>query len=243
MKKLLIVFLSLCILTGCGDKKYKNSKSATSDLAKDTTISVNSTSNTDSTSNSTSSTTSENLVTNTIAVESTTTKKSTTKKITTTKKVTQIAATKTTKSTTLTTTKLTLNEKDIKSKIMELQKLYPTGTSWTNENRRYGFKASNRTNYTGRGCAAFAFMASDYAFGTLPVKELRSFNNIRVGDIIRYMNDTHSVIVTDVYSDYVIVAEANITLEGYESGIVYWGRKVYKKDIKATGTYIYTRWP
>ncbi len=232
MKKVLILVFSFCVLTGCGVRRSEETKSIAFKIPKITTTSLESVATEEAESITT------NRSTSKVTKTTSTTKKSSNAKI---KKV--MATSTSIKKDDETATKFNLTEKDVKNKILELKKIYPTGTIWTNENRRYSFKAINKTNYTGLGCAAFAFMASDRVFGNLPVKESNDFSKIRVGDIIRYMNNTHSVIVLDVLSDSVIVAEANVSLPGYEKGVVYWGRKVSKQDIKDTGTYIYTRWP
>ena len=62
------------------------------------------------------------------------------------------------------------------------------------------------------------------------------YNNIRVGDILRVENDTHSVIVLEVKQDSVIVAEGN-----YNSSI-HWGRELQKADLADNGSYIMTRY-
>lgn len=230
MKKLMVGFISILVLTGCS----KNLETVNLDEEKE----IVTTPNTEITSNmTTSTTTSVSTSLQTEATSKITAKseiKTTTKKITTTKK-------STTKKTT-TTTAFKLTEADVKAAILSLKSKYPNGTSWTNENRSYKFKASN-INLTGKGCAAFALEASDAAFGTLPIKKLTTFDKIRVGDIIRYMNDTHSVIVLEVKNNAIVVAEGNVDFSDGKGGVVYWGREVPLSEIKETGTYIYTRWP
>lgn len=254
MKKLVIVLISLCLITGCGAKD-NNISDANANTTQHKTTSVNSTlsttsnistsissTNTITTASSTSSTSSTSkgaLTTNNTSKSTIKTTIKTTKKITTTERVTQVKVT--TRKTT-TSLKFKYTEEDVRNKILALKKKYPDGTSWTNENRTYNFKASNMTNYVGHGCAAFAFMASDEAFGTLPVKKIMNFDNIRTGDIIRYQYNTHSVIVLEVKGNQVIVAEGNVILPGL-GGVVYWGRSIDINEIKQTGTYIYTRWP
>ena len=63
-----------------------------------------------------------------------------------------------------------------------------------------------------------------------------SIEDVRVGDILRLYNDSHSVIILEVHSDYVVIAEGN-----YNSSI-HWGRKLTAEDV-AAADYIMTRYP
>ena len=95
---------------------------------------------------------------------------------------------------------------------------------WTNANRY----SSKGVGLTGLGCVAFALICSDAAFGDLPVTSRHSdFDAVRVGDILRVNNDTHSVIVLERRSDSVIVAEGN-----YNSSI-HWGRELTRQQLEA----------
>ena len=83
---------------------------------------------------------------------------------------------------------------------------YPKGMTWNNDN----FYTWNGGIYSwGSGCAGFALLLSDAAFGKLPARRNTDFNNIKVGDILRINNDTHSVVVLEIKNDSVIVAEGN----------------------------------
>ena len=118
--------------------------------------------------------------------------------------------------------------------MISMKASYPEGKTYTNANY-YAWKGGIYAG--GYGCAGFAFMLSDEAFGTLPARVVRTFDDIRVGDIIRMNNDTHTVIVLKVKSTGVVVAEGN-----YNSS-VHWGRFIPYSDINATGTYLMTRYP
>lgn len=118
--------------------------------------------------------------------------------------------------------------------MIAMKSQYPEGKKWTNDNF-YAWKGG--TYYGGFGCAGFAFMLSDAAFGDLPARKHTDFSNIKVGDIIRMNKDTHSVIVLEVNNDSVIVAEGN-----YNNKYVHWGRKIRNSEIKKTGTYVMTRY-
>ena len=117
--------------------------------------------------------------------------------------------------------------------MIALKKDYPTGTPWDNSNY-YEWKGGVFTG--GYGCAAFAFMLSDAAFGNRKAKQVYNFDNIQVGDILRINDDTHFVIVLSIDGNTYTVAEGNY------NKAVKWGRKISLSSIKANGTYILTRW-
>ncbi len=129
------------------------------------------------------------------------------------------------------TNNIKIDETSVYNNIIKMKSKYPTGMSWTNDN-----SYTSNVLGTGNGCAGFAFLLSDSAFGNLPVQKHTNFDNIRVGDILRINNDTHSVVVLEVKHDSVIVAEGNI------NSAIYWGREISLTDIKATGTYVLTRY-
>ncbi len=110
--------------------------------------------------------------------------------------------------------------------------VFPEGMHWDNSN----FYAWHGGIYAGGyGCAGFAFALSDAAFGSAPARMHYDPNAIKVGDIVRMNNDTHSVIVLEVNSDHVVVAEGN-----YNSS-VHWGRKISKAEL-ARLTNVITRY-
>ena len=117
--------------------------------------------------------------------------------------------------------------------IMAQKAVFPEGLHWTNDNY-YGWKGGTYTG--GFGCAGFAFAVSDAAFGDVRATIHRDFSNIRVGDILRVENDTHSVIVLEVRENSVIVAEGN-----YNSSI-HWGREIPKARLIDASSYIMTRY-
>jgi hypothetical protein len=82
----------------------------------------------------------------------------------------------------------------------------------------------------------FAYIISDAAFGNLKAREHTNFDKIRVGDIIRLDNDSHSVIVLEIDQKGVTIAEGN-----YNSKI-HWGRKLTMAQVKR-GNYVTTRYP
>lgn len=119
--------------------------------------------------------------------------------------------------------------------MIALKEQYPEGTHWTNDNS-YSWHGGIYSG--GRGCAGFAFMLSDAAFGNLPARKLTnfSFSDVRVGDILRINNDTHSVIVLAVYDDHVVLAEGNY------NNSVHWGRTLTAADVQSAD-YLLTRYP
>jgi len=119
--------------------------------------------------------------------------------------------------------------------MVAMKSQYPEGTLWTNDNS-YSWKGGIYSG--GAGCAGFAFMLSDAAFGSLPARksEQVSFSDVRVGDILRNGGNTHSMIVLEVLSDGVVIAEGNY------NNSVHWGRKISRSEVEAS-SYLITRWP
>ncbi len=118
--------------------------------------------------------------------------------------------------------------------MIALKKKYPQGMHWTNEDF-YQWKGGIYD--LGFGCAAFAFRLSDAAFGNLKARTHTTFSKVKVGDILRINNDSHSVIVLEVNPLGVTVAEGN-----YNSSIN-WGRFISFETLKMTGDYVMTRYP
>lgn len=117
--------------------------------------------------------------------------------------------------------------------LMAQKAIYPEGMSWTNAN----FVRWKGGIYSGGyGCAGFAFALSDAAFGNAPALLHRDYSNIKVGDILRVDNDTHSVIVLEVRQNSVIVAEGNY------NNSVHWGREIAISNLQGSGNYIMTRY-
>ena len=118
--------------------------------------------------------------------------------------------------------------------LIAMQSKYPEGKTFNNNNY-YNWSIARFNAY---GCAAFAAELSDAAFGSLPVKRYYSYNNIRVGDVLRMNNDSHSVIVLTVSADQITVAEGNY------GGKVHWNRAIRLSEVRnGTTTYGITRYP
>lgn len=131
-------------------------------------------------------------------------------------------------------------EAEAYASIMAMKEKYPEGMTWTNDNY-YAWKGyCSAYPWTGGwGCVAFAYMLSDAAFGKLDARTYDapvSISQVRVGDILRINNKSHSVIVLEVHDSYVIIAEGN-----YNKSI-HWGRMLTKAQVEAAD-YIITRYP
>ena len=126
------------------------------------------------------------------------------------------------------------------TRMMALQDQYPEGMPWSNENK-YTWKGGIFNS--GYGCAGFAFLLSDAAFGSLPARRYYDvrFDELRIGDILRIKNNTHSVVVLEHYSDYLVVAEGNFGPA--DNKIIHWGRAFTREEVEETGTYYMTRYP
>ncbi len=121
-------------------------------------------------------------------------------------------------------------------RMIALKPSYPEGMVWTNDNY-YEWKGG--AGYAGGyGCAAFAFLLSDAAFGDLPARIVPDveFDDVRVGDILRVNHNTHSVIVLSVGVNDLTVAEGNY------NGLVHWGRGLTAAEVE-TADYLMTRYP
>lgn len=127
---------------------------------------------------------------------------------------------------------MVLDESTVYSALIGMQDSYPEGTPWTNDNE-YSWKGGIYSS--GGGCAGFAFLLSDAAFGSARARKYFDSSEVRVGDIARMDGDSHSVIILEVNSDSVTVAEGNF------NGAVHWGRKISKSTLE-NANYFLTRY-
>ena len=136
-----------------------------------------------------------------------------------------------------------ITEENVLKIIEGLKSEYPDGRSWSNSDS-YFSKALRTTGY---GCAGFSLICSDAAFGDMPVSEEHSdFSRIRVGDMLRVDNDTHSVVVLERKSSSVIVTEGNYTIiiNGVSNGpMIHWGREISRSELEAGNFTVQTRYP
>ncbi len=127
-----------------------------------------------------------------------------------------------------------LDSESVYNAIMAMESKYPEGTVWNNNNS-YSWKGGTYT--TGYGCAGFAFMLSDAAFGDLPARITQTFKaeEVRVGDILHY--NGHFVIVLELRQSSFIVAEGNV------NGMVYWETEKTYQQIREGFEHHFTRYP
>ena len=131
-----------------------------------------------------------------------------------------------------------------------LKEKYPEGMTWTNF-EPYGSKGKLGSAYSWKGgpiygaksavgCMAFAFILSDNAFGNLPARAIEkgkfTFEDVKVGDILRVQGNSHSVIVLQKSAGGVTVAEGN-----YKK-TVHWGRAMSASAVE-DADFIITRYP
>lgn len=127
-----------------------------------------------------------------------------------------------------------LTEENVHALIGGLRTEYPEGMHWTNENSY----TSHALAINGFGCAAFALLCSDKAFGDLPSRQHSKFDDIRVGDMLRVRGDTHSVVVLEKKADSVIVAEGNY------ADTIHWDREITRESLESDRQfYVETRYP
>ncbi|MCI9360994.1 MAG: leucine-rich repeat protein [Hungatella sp.] len=134
--------------------------------------------------------------------------------------------------------------------MIALKDEYPEGMTWTNY-EPYGSKGQLGSAYTwkggsiygaksGVGCMAFAFILSDEAFDNLPARAIEkgkfTFEDVKVGDILRVNSNSHSVIVLQKSEAGVTVAEGNYNKS------VHWGRAMSVAEVK-NADFIITRYP
>ena len=130
---------------------------------------------------------------------------------------------------------LIMSEIAMYERIIALKEQYPEGMKWTNDDY-YQWKGGVYTG--GYGCMGFAFLLSDAAFGNLPARKHYDFNNLRIGDVLRINDDTHSVIIIGIDEKNITIAEGN-----YNYLYIHWGRKFTIEEVKNIGDYILTRYP
>jgi hypothetical protein len=124
-------------------------------------------------------------------------------------------------------------QQEVYNIIMAQKSVFPEGMHWTNDDY---YEWNGGIYVGGFGCAAFCFYVSDKAFGNAKAYIHKDYSNIKVGDMLRVYNDTHSVTVLEVRENSVIVAEGN-----YNSSI-HWGREMSMSEIMDSQSYIMSRY-
>lgn len=127
------------------------------------------------------------------------------------------------------------SEQQAYQSIIAMKAQYPEGMQWTNDNY---YRWNGGIFSGGFGCAGFAFLLSDAAFGNLPARKLTgvTLSDVRVGDILRINQDTHSVVVLEVHDSYVVIAEGNYNRS------IHWGRTLNSTAVQSAD-YLLTRYP
>lgn len=123
-------------------------------------------------------------------------------------------------------------EQEVYNAIVALKSDYPEGMRWTNDN----YYRSDAMHASGFGCEGFALICSDAAFGDLPARTHTSFDQIRVGDLIR-VGDYHTIVVLEKKSNSVIITEGNF------NSSIHWGREVTRASLEQSGFSVRTRYP
>ena len=131
------------------------------------------------------------------------------------------------------TVKKKLSESYIYKKLIAQKKKYPEGRKWTDSN---SYKWNGWMFLSASGCAAFAFILSDAVFEATKAYIHHDISRIRVGDVLRINNDTHSVIVLKRSVAGVTVAEGNYY------GKIHWGRVIPISELHKTLTYVISRY-
>lgn len=101
---------------------------------------------------------------------------------------------------------------------------------------------------SGTGCAGYAMMLQDAGFGSMPVRVVQAGNvrleDVHPGDILRDVNNTHSVIVLQTTEDGAVIAEANVVTDISDTtkiGKVNWHRSISKAEVE-NSSYMLTRY-
>lgn len=139
---------------------------------------------------------------------------------------------------------------EVYERLIAFKSIYPEGLYWDNYTP-FGSNGPFSDAYVwkggaiygankGSGCMGFAFILSDGAFGNLPAHPIPrggfTFDDVRVGDILRVNGNSHSVIVLQKSAGGVIIAEGNF------NKTVHWGRAM-SADAVMNADFIITRYP
>lgn len=125
-----------------------------------------------------------------------------------------------------------LTQSQVERKILSMQKKYPEGKKWSNDNYYY-WKSINTHCY---GCVALVGKMSDKIFGKKKrVKRHHSFRKIKSGDHVR-LGNYHSVMVIRKKGNVLTVVEGNYNFS------IHWKREITKAELKADRFYVETRY-
>ena len=134
-------------------------------------------------------------------------------------------------------------EEEVYNKIIALKEQYPDGTPWGSDKvykTPYVISTGEVRYISSYGCTAFTEMCQDVAFGDYKkVSYFDSFDDIRVGDKVRYDNEYggHAVIVLEKRANSIIVAEGN------SGGKVHWDVELTREFLEENNFDVSTRYP
>lgn len=133
---------------------------------------------------------------------------------------------------------VSITEEEAYDEIIALADEYPEGRPWTNDDIYWSNIYIGNTHMGGAGCHGFALIVSDAVFGHNPTQVYTDYTQLRVGDVLRINNDTHTVVVLEDHLDegYIVVTEGN-----YNSSI-HWGRRISESSLEQGFVYGYTRY-
>ncbi len=133
---------------------------------------------------------------------------------------------------------VSITEDEAYEEIWAMAGEYPEGRPWTNDNLYWSNVYIDGVHQGGRGCHGFALIVSDTVFGNNATRKYTDYTQLRVGDVLRINNNSHTVVVLENHLDqgYIVVVEGN-----YNSSI-HWGRKISRSSLDAGFVYGYTRY-
>ena len=132
-----------------------------------------------------------------------------------------------------------LTEESVQATIRALRDVYPTNTWYGDFYRSY---SNGPYGMAPDHCAGWATLCSDAAFGDLPWRRVNnpSWEDIRVGDLIRFNTDSsgHVVVVLEKTDEYVKVTESGTNNKAR------WGGKYFRWWLEEQPGYAcFTRYP
>ena len=133
-----------------------------------------------------------------------------------------------------------LTEESVQAAIMALKETYPHMSTYPTP--YCSNDPLNRPYSNCDHCAGWAMLCSDAAFGTLPWRRIEqpSWDQIRIGDLVRYSTATsgHVVVVVEKTDEYIKVTESGNT------NMVRWGGKYPRWWLEEQPGYaMWTRYP
>ncbi len=118
------------------------------------------------------------------------------------------------------------SEQEVYERLIAMQEVYPQWSPWDSSSYYI-----DKNGYAEYGCFGFAIMLQEAAFpgisGPRAKKPPITIEDLHVGDVLSYGGISgHSVIVLEVHSDYIVLAEGNW------SDSVNWGRTMSAEEVQ-----------